>query len=366
MSNRKLAILGVLAAVTAIWAVVQSHISNRPQKINSNEPTYLIQGLNPNEIGSIVAGTGNNIVTIKRTDSGFIVAEKDNYPASTERINRLITSCLDIQTTELYTADKTNFKDLGVTEENAKAMAKFYKPDSTLMTGVIIGKNKEQGQGTFVRPVLSDNVYITLSAPWINDQPLDYLDHTLFSIDRANIRSVTVTGPNEVYVLNATDSNGVTLETIPEGKELKTSDAESVFTVLSYLAFEDVNREKPDDKSLNFDRKFTCKLKDSSVYDLSIAQKDGKTYIKCYADFTDNTPVTKKQEIESQDELKKKEAKLLALEKVEKFKAQHSSWLYEIPGYKADVLTKKLADLLQDKPKPEKSQTPGEPNSSAS
>jgi len=359
MSNKKLTILGLFAVLMAIWAVVQSHISNRAVKRESIEPTYLIQGLNPDQIGTIVIGTGKNTLTFKRTNTGFVVTEKDNYPAATERINNLITSCLDIKTTELYTSNKANFKDLGVTEEDARAVVKFYKPDSTLMTGVIIGKNKTQGEGTFVRSVSSDDVYLSPSAPWINNQAIDYINQELLTVDRANIQSVIVTGPNEMYVLK--DVNGLILENIPESKELKKTDAESVFTALSYLMFTDVSREKPD-SSLNFDRKYTCRLKDSTVYDFAIAQKDDKTYIKCDADFTDKTPVTKKQEVESQEELKKKEAKLLAKEKAEKFKAQHTGWIYEIPDYKAGYLIKHFTDLIQDKSNTEKPPNANEPN----
>ena len=66
--------------------------------------------------------------------------------------------------------------------------------------------------------------------------------------------------------------------------------------------------EKPD---LKFDREYTCLLKDSTLYPIEIAQKDSKTFIKCNVDFTDKTPIKKEEAVESQEELKKKEAKLL-------------------------------------------------------
>ncbi len=68
-----------------------------------------------------------------------------------------------------------------------------------------------------------------------------------------------------------------------------------------------------------FDREYVCTLKDSTVYALKIAKKDDKTYITCEADYTDKTPVTKDSNVESEEELKKKEAKLLAQEGAIKF-----------------------------------------------
>jgi hypothetical protein len=91
MSNRKLTILGIVAACMVVWAVVQSRISNRPRTA-PDEPTYLIQGLNLARIGKIVVGTGEDAVTLARRGRGFVVANKDNYPANTGEINNLITS----------------------------------------------------------------------------------------------------------------------------------------------------------------------------------------------------------------------------------------------------------------------------------
>ena len=91
MSNRKLTILGVVAVLKIIWAAVQSRISNRP-KTEAAGPRYLIQGLDPAGIGSIVLGSAENTVTLKRTGGHFVVSEKDNYPADASQINELITA----------------------------------------------------------------------------------------------------------------------------------------------------------------------------------------------------------------------------------------------------------------------------------
>ena len=60
-------------------------------------------------------------------------------------------------------------------------------------------------------------------------------------------------------------------------------------------------------------------MKDSTVYTFNIAAKDGKTFAKCTADFMDKSEVLKKNTVESEEELKAKEAKLLARDKAEAF-----------------------------------------------
>jgi len=174
MSNRKLIILGIVAVVMVIWAVFQSHISHKP-KTAPGEPAYLIQGLNPADISSIVLGTGEDQVTLKRQSGRFVVVNKDSYPAETKQINDLITKCLEIKTAQFITDKAENHEALGVTEKEARNVVKFFLPDSSLLTGVIVGKTKEQGQGNYIRLATSDKVYVAPEAPWIRSGAMDYI-----------------------------------------------------------------------------------------------------------------------------------------------------------------------------------------------
>jgi len=359
MSNKKLTILAVIAAFMVVWAVAQSRLSSR-RKAEPDRPVYLIQGLDPDDIAGIVLGTGENAVTLKRQGKHFVVTNKDNYPAAVSEINELITKCLDIRTVELVTDDKANHKDLGVVEEDAQNVIKFLRPDSSLLTGIVIGKTKQQGGGVYVRLVSSDKVYVTLERPWISDRVMNYIDQELIAINRDDIESVTVSGPNGYTLKTEKDGTDIILENLPVGKKLKANVAKSVFSALVNLRFDDVKRESTAKDELNFDRHFVCRLKDSTVYTVKIAQKDDKTYVTCDAEFTDKAPVTKEKTVESEEELRKKEAKLLAKDKANSFSAKHAGWVYEIPDYKAGYLVKELFELLEDEQKPQQA---GDPNS---
>jgi len=349
MSNRNLTILGIVAIVMVIWAVAQSHLSNRP-KTETDGPSYLIQGLEPAEIDSIVLGGGEEPVTLKREKGSFVVVNKDNYPAKASEINNLITKVLEIQTSQFVTDNAANHEDLGLTKENATATIKFFKSDSSLLTGVVAGKKKELGEGTYVRLASSDAVYVAPTMPYIADTAMSYIEQELVSVKREDIVSVTVSSANGQYTLKTTeDGKGVILENVPAGKKFKSSDGESVFTALTSLRFDDVMKNPGD---LTFDKEYICTLKDSTVYALKIAQKDDKTYVTCEADYTDKTPITKDSNVESEEELKKKEAKLLAQESAIKFTTKHKGWVYEIAEWKAKNLIKELSDLIEDAEQP--------------
>jgi hypothetical protein len=355
MSNRKLFVLGIIAVLMVSWAVVQSRVSDKKEAEPSG-PVYLVQGLNTADIGSIVLGVGEDAVTLKRGGRQFVVVNKDNYPAKAGEINSLISKCLEIQTSEFVTDNPANHEDLEVTEEKARSLIKFLKsdPNSTLLTGVAIGKSKESGQDTYVRLLSKDDsvnnkVYIAENVPWFGTDAVNFIEQELISVKRDDIASVTVNLPGGEYTLKTEpNSTNIVLENIPAGKKLKSSEARSVFTALTGFRCNDVKKQ-PDD--LTFDKKYVCRLADETEYTVNIAVKDDKTYVTCSAVYTGVRPTTIRTD-ESEEELKVKEAKLLADDKAKEFTAKHKGWVYEIAEYKAKNLAKELSDLLEDVEKP--------------
>lgn len=358
MSNKKLAILGIIAAVMVVWAVVQSNVSNKPTKGYSGQ-TYLVSGVNVDDINSIVIKSGSGTINLNRQGKAFVVANKDNYPARTSRINELLTDCMEIKVTgQTVTDNPANHADLGVTEEKAQNVVKFLKPDATVLVEIIVGNTKEHNGGTYVRLASSNTVFVTTGAPYIDSDPINYVDKQICAIARADIALVTVNSPDGKYVLKPlTESENVELVNIPAGKSLKQSEAKSVFTALSNLNFTDVMKRSSD---LKFDRQYICKLFNSTEFTFNIASKDGKTYVVCRAAFTEGRPATiKKDETEAQ--LKEKEEKLLLDDKADDFTTRHLGWTYEIPDYAAKNMTKAIADLVEDQKEPATAKTP-DPN----
>jgi len=349
MSNRKLVVLGIIAIVMVLWAGAQLRLSTE-QASAPTGPSYLIQGLDTAEIFSIVLGTGDDQVILTRQGNRFVVEGKDGYPAKINEINGVLAACLDIKTIELVTGNATNHADLGVTEERARHVVKLFDKDAEPITGVLISPPDADKKGAYVRRISSNDVYLTLESQWPSGfSNMDFIDKVLTTVDRDKITSVTVTSPDGSYTLKKqADSSVINLENMPTGKKLKGSDYEQVFYLPTSLQFSDVRKEVSGDSELNFDRTYICRLEDSTVYTFAVAKQEDKTYVKCDAIYTDQTLVTKERAVESEDELKKKEAKLLARDSARKFSTGHSGWIYQIPEYKVDNMTKKLDDLLED------------------
>jgi hypothetical protein len=351
MRNQKLGILAIVAAIMVVFAVVQSR---KPRtQAGPSGPTYLIQGLDPEQISGIMVGTGKNAVRIQKQNDRFVVVNKSNYPADTKQINDLIAKCLDIKTAGLRTDKQSNHADLEVTEEKARHVVKFLKDANSVLTGVVVGKSLENGQGAFVRRVDSNDVYVTDSAPGFGSTAMDFIGAEILAVKREDVNNVKVTTPEGSYTLKARKgSDSVTMESIPADKNLKDSEAKGVLQSLSSLRFDDVN-EASAVGDLKFDGQYVCQLNNTTEYTLKLAKKNGKTYLRCEATYGDMSPVViNTGQKDSDQERKTKEAKLLAQEHVQKFTLLHKDWVYVIPDWKANYLTKKQADLLADTPKP--------------
>ncbi len=349
MTNRNLSILGLLAAAIVVIAVIVAQTANKPYA-KTDQVGYLIQGLDPDQVAKITIGKPGQEVILNRRGANFVVANLDNYPAMTSEINRLLTACLDIQTASLYTANPDNFSALGVTEPNAHVLVKFYKADSSLLTGLIVGKQKVQGQGiAYLRRVDSNNVYVSAGQiPAIKNQPVNYVNQVLIDIKREDVNSISISSPNDTYVITPSpDGNTVLFDNLSQEKALKSTIADRIYAAFADVSFEDVNAESAK-RGLEFDRRIICRMKDPTVYTIWLANQGEDWFVKCDAQYTDKTPITKTQgEVETDEQLKVKEAKLIARDAAEEFSETHKGWVYKIPAYRAVYLTKSADELLE-------------------
>ncbi len=348
MTNKKLTLLGIIAAVMVVLVFVQSG-TKTVISADNDAIKYLIQGLDPSNVQTIqVKGTGDQQVELVKGGEGFTVKQLSGYPAKVSQINDLVTKCLDIKVGKVYTSKPENFEDLGVMEEKAAYVVKFNGSDGKLITGVIVSEGKE-GK-TYVRRVDSNDVYIAADYVWLNASAQGFADQQLTNVAKDKITQIDVATAEGSYVITQ-DGGKAVLQNVPDGKVAKQAECDKVLGAITGLRFDDV-KKAADVKDVKFDNSYVCKLNDSTVYAIKTGKKDDKTYATLTAEFTDKTPVVKEKGVESEEDLKKKEAKLLANEAAVQFENQHSGWVYVLPSYSADNLTMPLSSLVEDVPAP--------------
>ena len=365
MSNKNLLVLGIVAAVTLAWAVIQSQVASsrakRPQRA-SFEESYLIQGLDLSSIASIQIGSGEDALRLVRRGTQFTIASKNDYPADTQKINRLLIDLTDLRISELVTDDAENHDSLKISEENAESLIQFFDASGQLITGVAIGSRHVVEGGTgpsqrYVRLLSNPNVFLAEGVPNVSDSALEYVDKDLLSLDKDEIAQVAVSlRADSGYVLKASQDGaetGYTLEELPEGRELDESQAESLFSAFTTVTLQDLYKAEELGQDLKPAGTVVCTLKNQLAYRLELLKKDEKFYARVSAKFLGDSKIVKENRVESDEELKAKEAKLLALDTAESFTKLHQDWLYKVQSWKAEKLLTAREDLLKDVEAPE-------------
>jgi hypothetical protein len=262
----------------------------------------------------------------------------------------------DLRVSELVTDDPENHEDLHVTEENAENLIKFFDRNDALITGVVVGSRHvvEGGTGasqTYVRLLSSQDVYLADSMPNVSKSAIEYMKKELITVEVDEIEKVVVSHPDSTYTLS-TASDGeepaYTLDAVPAGKQLKETEARSQFSAFTNVSFQDVRQDDEFAQSLNPTGTVVCYLKNQVAYRVDILEGDEKAYARVTAEYLNTTPIVKENRVESDEELKAKEAKLLAKDHADSFTKTHSGWLYEIAQWKANGLMKTRNELLED------------------
>ncbi len=351
MSNRKLMILSIVAGVMVLLTVTQRIHENQVPEREYMSGSYLIQGLDPSQVSSILIGRGVDAIKLERKVNGFVVASKYDYPAVMSKVNEVIRTCFDIRTVSEVTSDASNHSDLEVVEDKARTLVKFFRfsadpnEGEQLVTGVVVGKTETQTKQVYVRLAESDTVYTVKTAPVVRKSSLDYVEKEIVNINKEKVKNVTVSSPEGSYVLRFDDANDskIILDGLPEGREIHDSNCESVLSALSSFSFSDLASvsSMPD---LKFDRSYVSELHDSVIYSFDIAQSEGKSFFKCTANYSGDRLI-----VEDPTKIAETAAKIETSGNARKFAQRHNGWIYELSEWKAKNLMAKFEDLLKVK-----------------
>ncbi|ARN56242.1 hypothetical protein STSP1_00618 [Sedimentisphaera salicampi] len=347
MTDKKLSILAIAALAAVVLVTAQSMFTGGQSREDSDQITYLIQGLDMDMVSGIsIKGSSGEPVSIIKEDGEYYVESLSGYPVKVSKLNEMISKCLDVKIGKVYTTNPSNFEDLEVTKDKARYNIQFLASDGKVVTGLIVGKNK--GSGNYVRKFADNNVYVSEESFFASTSANSYVERNIVKVEGTDVEKVSVKTPEGSYEI--TNENGSKkLIGIPEGMQTKGTDFHSVLDALGRVNFTDVAKAS-EMTELNFEYKYVSLLNDSTVYTFEIAKKGKDYWAKCSAEFTNKEKVIKKNEVESEEELKKKEEILLKREAAAKFNDRHEGWVYKLPSWNAKNLTKHFDDLIEKIP----------------
>jgi len=359
MTDKKLSIMAIVAAVMIALNVVLYVGWPSAGGGGFKRGTLLIQGLDLDKVSSISITGDKDAVTLARKGEDFVIAERQNYPASIGEVNKLLLKCLQVRCDAEFTASADNHGELGVTADKPETgVVKLLDSDGKELVGIIVGKFATRGRGSYVRRTDRDTVYTSEESVHVSAQPSNYMDTKLLDVAKGDVAEVTIKAKDKTVTVTR-EKDKIVLKEIPKGKRPKESDVESVFDALSSLTLDDVAADAS--VAAEPDTTFTCKLKEEkhTTYVVQLSKRDDKHYIKLAAqgpgqDLAQaSIQIANDRSKEGTDEGKKAAAVLTALKGANEFNERHANWVYEISSWAAGKMQKSVDDLVEDIPEPD-------------
>jgi len=351
MNSRSLIIL--VTAVLAMAALLYwQSTTDAPDAAKQPILPGLAAALNEVERFTVIGAGGKAIATLERGDRHWMLAERGGYRADVGRIRKNLIALADAQIVERKTADPALHSRLGV-EDVADAAAtghEFVIDTPSESFRLIVGNSGVRGGMTYVRRPDTEQSFLVSADLDTGDETSDWLRRDLVDIAANRVYRVTITHPDgevlriEKPTREATDFAVVDM---PEGRELQYATIlDSLTGVLTRLMLDDVAAATgaPDDSQAVRARFETF---DGLVIDARVRElEDGpRVGFRVHAD----QALAERFRPPSNTDGDSGELAAFAAvsEEANRLNETLDGWVYTLPNFKVDQLTRRPEDILR-------------------
>jgi len=274
-----------------------------------------------------------------KPNKGWVLPQKNDYPASFEEVNRTLVALATLETIEPKTsrADWLHYIGLDDPARGGDGVAITVSGDrGRVLAAIVIGKTADIGDangatGLFVRKPNDTQSWLVRAEYTPHSDQTDWIDKNVLDIDRTRIQSTIVDLPDgkSFEVRREKPADGAfTLASVPAGREMgDASTADGLATAITGLSFEDI---KPG-KEIDFSEatKVITKTFDGLSITSDVLHIGNEYWAEFGAMSMVNNPEIAKQ------------ARII--------NARVSGWAYKLPDYKGAQFVTPLESLLKPK-----------------
>ena len=246
MTNRTVTVLAAALVVLGAVALIAQYDPQPPAPGGGLLLPDLGEDLDRVTRVSVVGAGSAPVATLVRGEDGsWSVAEKDGYPADTEKVRQTLISLAEARIVEPKTANPDFYDRLGVegVEDEAAGGVAVTLTGADMPVNVIVGDTEGTSQ-VYVRQADQAQSFLVDRNPDVGNETTDWLATEILAIPGDRMARVTVTHPDgEVVSVSKADSeqSNFELEEIPPGRELQYASVANVMgNVLSSLNLQDV------------------------------------------------------------------------------------------------------------------------------
>jgi hypothetical protein len=363
MRGRSLAVLCVVTAVLVAAAVLAVR-QRAPDELAPKELLFPELRARVNDVAQIrVEGKGRG-VTLVRDGERWMIREADNYPALFEKVRQVAVGFAELRLVDRKTGNPEYYSRLGV-EDPAGAGANsmlvaLLDASGGKLAELIVGRNRMSAApggapGLYVRFPGEPQALLVEGRVEVTSNAFDWFERDLFDIAAERIRLVEVAHADGERVRVERGARGADLALIdlPAGKELKSPVVVSrMGTILEGMFADGVRAEAgvqfPADAA-----KSTILAFDGLVAEAAAARVDGDALVKFSFRFdplaAGETAPPAAEEPAAADAAVPAAPDVAA--EVAALNARLAGWYFEVPDYRFELFTRRIADLVQDEGK---------------
>ncbi|MFL5236148.1 MAG: DUF4340 domain-containing protein [Rhizomicrobium sp.] len=336
--RRRLAILGAIAVVLLLFAILALWRQSE-QLAPKYAHTPLFPDL-PHQARNVAhihidAKAGSFDVAFK-PNKGWVIASRNDLPASFEQVNRTIVGMANIETLEPKTtrADWLHYLGLDAPPKGDGVLISLADQNGHALAAIIAGKSEDLGEqtggsGLFVRKPDSTQSWLAKTTLQPKSNVSDWYDKNLLDIDRARIAQTDVTpvgSPAYIVKRDKPKDTEFKLVNVPAGRELADHGAANgVAGAVLNLTFDDAKPAKSSDFSK------AARLVTHTFDGLTITVQT----------------IQQGQDYWAMISAEAAPGKAAAQREAQAINAKTSGWAYKLPPFKGQQLMAKLDSLLK-------------------
>jgi hypothetical protein len=270
MSKTQVLILWIIAALLgAAVATIKINSSKGSDAVTAlKRGDKLVAKFPAREVAMMKVTSADRSVTVRNSESGWVVEERDNYPANNQLLGDFLTSLMDVEVSQALEAGPSYDQRFGMDatskqDEDYGIRVVFHNTDGKELASLSLGKAADSGDdadpmarmmgggrsGRFVR-VSSDpeSVYVIgESFPRVTADPKTWLSEQFLEIKKIESILLRAPGDDSVVPWQLTRENETaefTLADLGPAEEMQGAATSPLKNLFSFARFEDVMSEE--------------------------------------------------------------------------------------------------------------------------
>lgn len=348
--NYLIALAAITLTVVIIAAVVVG--KDRSPTYISKEPLLPTLAENINEAASITLVSNRRKTILERDGETWRIANSDDYPALFDKVRSLLINLAELQTKERKTDNPELYHYLDVQDpaqpDSNSIQVTVMNKDGDILADVIIGKPRNSKvtnlqTGLYVRKPDAAHALLVEGRVPVSAEKTAWFNPDIVNIASERVRDVTITHPdgNMVHAYRESPEAGFQLADLPPDRRVQSRTALNRFgSVLQEISARDIRALE----TFSFDQAIdtTVRTFDGMIIDVRSTRKDDRHYANFRFLYDADMENASAQPVTDGA------GERIAVEaEAQELQERLGNWVYQIPGFKFDVLTATLDDYTR-------------------